>query len=60
MQGKVRAAACVEPEKFQRSYMAAGGARPVPEGARGIVWAATLDEDGPSGGFYRDSQLQAW
>jgi len=40
--------------------MAARGARPVPEGAKGIIWAATLDEDGPSGGFYRDNQLQAW
>jgi NAD(P)-dependent dehydrogenase (short-subunit alcohol dehydrogenase family) len=36
------------------------GARPVAEGAAGVVWAATLDEDGPSGGFYRDMQLQAW
>jgi NAD(P)-dependent dehydrogenase (short-subunit alcohol dehydrogenase family) len=40
--------------------MAARGARPVPEGASGIVWAATLSEDGPSGGFYRDNQLQTW
>jgi len=36
------------------------GARPVPEGAEGIVWAAMLGEDGPSGGFYRDKQLQGW
>lgn len=36
------------------------GARPVAEGAAGIVWAATLGEDGPSGGFYRDKTLQAW
>ncbi|MDE0246130.1 MAG: SDR family NAD(P)-dependent oxidoreductase [Gammaproteobacteria bacterium] len=40
--------------------LAARGGRPVPEGAEGIVWAATLGEDGPSGGFYRDRQLQAW
>jgi NAD(P)-dependent dehydrogenase (short-subunit alcohol dehydrogenase family) len=40
--------------------MADGGARPVSEGAKGIVWAATLNEDGPSGGFYRDTELQAW
>jgi NAD(P)-dependent dehydrogenase (short-subunit alcohol dehydrogenase family) len=40
--------------------MADLGARPVPEGASGIVWAATLPEDGPSGGFYRDNELQAW
>lgn len=40
--------------------MAELGARHVTEGAKGIVWAATLDKDGPSGGFYRDNQLQAW
>jgi NAD(P)-dependent dehydrogenase (short-subunit alcohol dehydrogenase family) len=40
--------------------MAAGKARPVPDGAKGIVWAATLNDDGPSGGFYRDNQLQGW
>ena len=27
------------------------GARPIPEGAASIVWAATLPDDGPSGGF---------
>jgi len=26
--------------------------RPVHEGAKGIVWAATLPDDGPSGGFF--------
>jgi NAD(P)-dependent dehydrogenase (short-subunit alcohol dehydrogenase family) len=36
------------------------GARPVPEGAKVIVWAAMLGEDGPSGGFYRDNEVQAW
>jgi hypothetical protein len=40
--------------------MADLGARSVAEGAKGIVWAATLDDDGPSGGFYRDNKLQAW
>lgn len=40
--------------------LAARGGRPVPQGAEGIVWAATLGEDGPSGGFYRDRELQAW
>lgn len=40
--------------------LAEAGARPVPEGAAGVVWAATLDDDGPTGGFYRDEQLQAW
>lgn len=40
--------------------LAARGGRPVPQAAEGIVWAATLGEDGPSGGFYRDRELQAW
>ena len=43
-----------------RPRMAELGARPVAEGAKVIVWAATLADDGPSGGFYRDNQLQAW
>ena len=40
--------------------MAKLGARPVAEGAKGIVWAATLTNNGPSGGFYRDAQRQEW
>jgi len=29
-------------------------ARPATESARGVVWAATLHENGPGGGFFRD------
>jgi len=36
------------------------GARPVREGAKGIVWAATLPKDGPTGGFFRDGKTIAW
>jgi NAD(P)-dependent dehydrogenase (short-subunit alcohol dehydrogenase family) len=32
----------------------------VEEGARGIVWAATLPDDGPSGGFFRHREPIAW
>jgi NAD(P)-dependent dehydrogenase (short-subunit alcohol dehydrogenase family) len=32
-------------------------ARPAADSARGVVWAATLDEDGPTGGFFRDGHL---
>jgi NAD(P)-dependent dehydrogenase (short-subunit alcohol dehydrogenase family) len=32
-------------------------ARPAAESARGIVWAATLDRNGPTGGLFRDEQL---
>ncbi|MEM1220712.1 MAG: SDR family NAD(P)-dependent oxidoreductase [Bacteroidota bacterium] len=40
--------------------MAEMGARPVEEGASGIIWAATLEEDGPSGGFFRDGEVLGW
>jgi NAD(P)-dependent dehydrogenase (short-subunit alcohol dehydrogenase family) len=36
------------------------GARPVAEGAAGIVWAALLPDDGPTGGFFRDEQPLPW
>ncbi|MBL8394883.1 MAG: SDR family NAD(P)-dependent oxidoreductase [Candidatus Accumulibacter sp.] len=34
--------------------------RSADEGARGIVWAALLPDDGPSGGFFRDGQPIDW
>lgn len=34
--------------------------RSVAEGAKGIVWAATLPDDGPTGGFFRDEEPIAW
>lgn len=34
--------------------------RDVSEGAASIVWAALLDADGPTGGFFRDGQPIAW
>jgi NAD(P)-dependent dehydrogenase (short-subunit alcohol dehydrogenase family) len=34
--------------------------RPVEEGAATIVWLATLADDGPSGGFFRDKQPIPW
>jgi NAD(P)-dependent dehydrogenase (short-subunit alcohol dehydrogenase family) len=37
-----------------------GGGRPVSDGAAGVVWAATLPDDGPTGGFFRDGRPQAW
>jgi NAD(P)-dependent dehydrogenase (short-subunit alcohol dehydrogenase family) len=36
------------------------GARPVPEGAAAIVWAATLPDDGPRGGWFRDGAPLPW
>jgi NAD(P)-dependent dehydrogenase (short-subunit alcohol dehydrogenase family) len=37
-----------------------GADRDVDEGARGIVWAATLGPGGPSGGFFLDGARVAW
>jgi NAD(P)-dependent dehydrogenase (short-subunit alcohol dehydrogenase family) len=34
--------------------------RPVQEGAKGIVWAATLPDDGSSGGFFCDGKAVPW
>jgi NAD(P)-dependent dehydrogenase (short-subunit alcohol dehydrogenase family) len=30
------------------------------EGAASVVWAATLDDEGPTGGFFRDGRPLAW
>lgn len=40
--------------------MGGPGGRPVADGAAGIVWAATLPDDGPTGGFFRDQSPIAW
>lgn len=34
--------------------------RSVEEGASGIVWAATLPDNGPTGGFFRDGKPLSW
>lgn len=36
------------------------GARPVSEGAAGVVWAATLPDGGPTGQFFRDGKPMPW
>ncbi|RIV19779.1 SDR family NAD(P)-dependent oxidoreductase [Fibrisoma montanum] len=36
------------------------GAQPVADGAAGIVWAALLDNDGPTGKFFRNKAELAW
>jgi NAD(P)-dependent dehydrogenase (short-subunit alcohol dehydrogenase family) len=40
--------------------MGGPGGRPVEDGAAGIVWAATLPDDGPTGGFFRDRRRIDW
>lgn len=34
--------------------------RTVEEGAAGVMWAATLPDGGPTGGFFRDGEPLAW
>lgn len=34
--------------------------RTVKEGAKSVVWAAMLDDDGPTGGFFRDGKPLPW
>ena len=40
--------------------MGGPGGRLVPEGAAGVVWAATLPDSGPTGGFFRDGRPLPW
>jgi NAD(P)-dependent dehydrogenase (short-subunit alcohol dehydrogenase family) len=40
--------------------MGGPGGRPVAEGAASVVWAATLADDGPTGGFFRDGRPLSW
>jgi NAD(P)-dependent dehydrogenase (short-subunit alcohol dehydrogenase family) len=43
-----------------QTEMGGPGGRPVAEGAAGIVWAATLPDNGPNGGFFRDRHPIPW
>ena len=40
--------------------MGGAGGRPVAAGAASVVWAATLPDGGPTGGFFRDGRLLQW
>jgi len=40
--------------------MGGAGGRPVAAGAASVVWAATLPDDGPTGGFFRDGRPLKW
>jgi NAD(P)-dependent dehydrogenase (short-subunit alcohol dehydrogenase family) len=40
--------------------MGGPGGRPVADGAASVVWAATLPDDGPTGGFFRDGRPIPW
>jgi len=40
--------------------MGGGGGRPVAEGAKSVLWAVALPDDGPTGGFFRDGRPLPW
>jgi NAD(P)-dependent dehydrogenase (short-subunit alcohol dehydrogenase family) len=50
----------VHPGWVRTAMGGAGAPRTVEEGARGILWAATLPEDGPHGGFFSDGKPIEW
>ena len=50
----------VEPGWVQTDMGGFRAPRPVEEGAEGAVWAATLSNNGPTGGFFRDRRPVPW
>jgi len=50
----------VDPGWVQTDMGGPAAPRTVEEGAAGIVWAATLPADGPTGGFFRDGRPIPW
>ncbi|MDQ3637022.1 MAG: SDR family oxidoreductase [Actinomycetota bacterium] len=50
----------VNPGWVQTEMGGANANRTVEEGADGVVWAATLPNNGPTGGFFRDRRHVAW
>jgi len=50
----------VNPGWVQTEMGGSGATRPVEEGAEALVWAATLPNNGPTGGFFRDRQPVPW
>ena len=37
-----------------------GATRTLEQGISGIIWAATLPNDGPNGSFFRDGKKREW
>jgi NAD(P)-dependent dehydrogenase (short-subunit alcohol dehydrogenase family) len=50
----------VNPGWVQTDMGGSNANRTVEEGADGVVWAATLPNNGPTGGFFRDRRYVAW
>ena len=40
--------------------MGGRGGRPVAQGAASVMWAVRIDDDGPTGGFFRDGRRIDW
>ena len=40
--------------------MGGSGGRPIQDGGASVVWVATLPDDGPTGGFFRDGKRVEW
>jgi NAD(P)-dependent dehydrogenase (short-subunit alcohol dehydrogenase family) len=50
----------LNPGWVQTKMGGSGATRPVEEGAEALVWAATLPNNGPTGGFFRDRRPVPW
>ena len=50
----------VDPGWVQTSMGGTGASRTVQKGAETAVWLATLPDNGPTGGFFRDRKAIAW
>ena len=50
----------VHPGWVKTEMGGAGAPLSLAEGARGLVWAATLPDDGPQGGFFQDGKRMEW
>ena len=51
---------CVDPGWVRTDMGGPSATRSVEEGAAGIVWLATLPDDGPTGGFFHDRKRIDW
>ncbi len=50
----------MHPGWVQTEMGGANAERPVDQGAETAVWLATLPDDGPTGGFFKDKKPMAW
>ena len=59
-QGQGVLANAVDPGWVRTDMGGPSAPRSVEQGADGIVWLATLPDDGPTGGFFRDRRAIPW